>query len=420
MTIGLPLPNYGLLVVDEQRRPLPVGEVGELCIFGPGLATGYLERPDLTAEKFVPNPLAENSREEKMYLTGDLARIEPGGPVYCLGRADSQVKIRGFRVELDEITAALAAQPGVASAAVTMRKLADMDQLVGFVVPTADCKTSAAGWRQALSARLPAYMVPAHFEILNVLPRLTSGKVDQKALRKLPLQSIQANGEEKFEPRNENEAALFAALAKIFPGQMFRPQTDFFDDLGGHSLLAARLVSILRGDARYVALSVQEIYRERHLAGIASAMERQRTHKQQSAAPKRAATPLRRRFFCGLAQALIIPVFVLLHMADWLAPFFVYQYFTGDPGDSIPLAVLYSLATFVLARFVNFAIAIAMAKGSQLAVSNPDVIHCGAWCIFAGGWRINFANCRTYFYWQARRGCRCIFARWAPASVATR
>jgi len=359
VTIGLPLPNYGLLVVDENLRPLPAGEVGELCIFGPGLALGYLERPDLTAEKFVANPLGRNPREAKMYRTGDLARIEPGGPVYCLGRADNQVKIRGFRVELDEISAVLAAQPGVAAAAVTLRKLAELDQLIGFVVPATGVQSNPAQWRQALAARLPAYMVPAHFELLAAMPRLTSGKIDQKALRALPLQTTGSSDGEKYEPQNDDEAALFRELAKLFPGQMFRPETDFFDDLGGHSLLAARLVSLLRNDARYAVLSVQEIYRERRLADIARAMKRQREQKRQAALPERRATPLLRRFLCGLAQGLILPLFVLLNMADWLAPFFVYHYFTGDDGDSILLAVLYSLITFVVARFANFAVAIA-------------------------------------------------------------
>ena len=216
MTIGLPLPNYGLLVVDEQRRPLPAGEVGELCIFGPGLALGYLGRPDLTAEKFVPNPLAENSREEKMYLTGDLARIEPGGPVHCLGRADSQVKIRGFRVELDEITAALTAQPGVASAAVVLRPLAEMDQIVGFVVPAANQKVEPAKLRQALAARLPHYMVPAHFELVAELPRLTSGKIDQNALRIFPLKPVSQNGGQTAKPRNADEAGAFRRAGKTF------------------------------------------------------------------------------------------------------------------------------------------------------------------------------------------------------------
>ena len=359
VTIGRPLPNYGLLVLDEQRRPLPAGKVGELCIFGPGLALGYLERPDLTAEKFIPNPLAANPLERTLYLTGDLARFEPGGPVHCLGRADSQVKIRGFRVELDEITAVLSAQPGVAAAAVTLRKLADLDQLVGFVVPTAEGKSGPTQWRQALAARLPAYMVPAHFEIISALPRLPSGKVEHSALRKLPLKTSESNDAQTIEPRNDEEAALFAALAKLFPGRAFDSDLDFFEDLGGHSLLAARLVSLLRGDARYAGMSVQAIYRERRLAGIARVMSDQRAQKPPAAAPERRPTPKLRLALCALAQGLVLPVFALLHIADWLAPFFVYHYFTGDPGDSTVRAVLYSLAAFVLARFLNFAIAIA-------------------------------------------------------------
>jgi non-ribosomal peptide synthetase-like protein len=358
VNIGMPLPNYGLAIVDEQRRPLPAGEVGELCIFGPGLALGYLGREDLTAEKFVPNPLAENSSEEMMYLTGDLARIEPGGPAHCLGRADSQVKIRGFRVELDEITAALMAQPGVTTAAVVVRPLAEMDQVVGFVIPSANENVEPAKLRQALTARLPHYMVPAHFELMTKLPRLASGKIDLNALRISPLNLSRQNGSRQTEPCGEDEQALYAALGKLFPGCDWRPEANFFDDLGGHSLLAARLVSILRTDKRYTSLSVQDVYRERQLSGIVRAMERQRHRKKQDSTP-RAATPLRRRFFCGLAQAVVIPFLILLHIADWLTPFFVYQYYTGDPGDSIPLAVLYSLATFVLIQLATFVLAIA-------------------------------------------------------------
>ncbi len=358
VTIGRPLPNYGLLVVDEQRRPMRAGEVGELCIFGPGLATGYLDRADLTAGKFVANPVATNLFDRKMYLTGDLARMEAGGPVHCLGRADSQVKIRGFRVELEEIAAVLGEQPGVGAAAVVLRQMANLDQLVGFVVPAKDGKLNPAEWRPALAARLPAYMVPAHFEIVTVLPRLASGKVDQKALRAAPLTTGAAAGGAKCEPRTEEEAALFAALAELFPGHELAAEMDFFDDLGGHSLLVARLVSKLRRDARYAGLSVQEIYRERRLGEIARAMARERERERPAGAEARRATPTHRFVLCALAQGLILPLFVLLHMADWLAPFFVYQYFTGDPGDSILLAVAYSLGVFVLARFVNFAIAI--------------------------------------------------------------
>ncbi len=358
VTIGWPLPNCGLLVVDEQRRPLPVGQTGELCIFGPGLALGYLGRADLTAERFVSNPVAANADEATMYLTGDLARIDAGGPAHCLGRVDSQVKIRGFRVELEEIAAVLTARPGVAAATVLMRPFGETEEIVAFVIPVARGRLDAGSLRQALASRLPSYMVPAHFELVSDLPRLASGKIDAKALRIAPLNQI---GPEKktSDPRSPDEAALFAALEKLFPGQAFEAEADFFDDLGGHSLLAARLVSVLRAQSDYAGLSVREIYQERRLRQITRAMERQRLEIRPASAPPRAEAPLVRRFLCGTAQAVAAPFFVLLHMADWLAPFFVYHYFTGDPGDSIALAVLYSLGVFVLAQAGNFALAVA-------------------------------------------------------------
>jgi non-ribosomal peptide synthetase-like protein len=357
VTIGMPLPNYGLLVVDADGRPVPAGETGELCIFGPGLALGYLNRPELTADRFVYNPLAVNAAEARMYRTGDLARMAAGGPVQCLGRVDNQVKLRGFRIELDEITTALTAQPGVAAAAAVVRRLGEAEQIVAFVIPGAEAALKPAALRAALAARLPAYMVPAHFELAPSLPRLASGKINAGLLREVLLQTVVAAP--ASQPQTPEEAVLFDALKQMFPGGALRPEADFFYDLGGHSLLAAKLVSTLRADARYAGLSVQDVYRERTLAGLARAMER--AHRQKSATVPPAArvpVPAGRHFWCGLAQAVTIPFFVLLHMADWLAPFFVYHYYTGDDGDSIPLAVLYALGTYVLAQLANFGIAI--------------------------------------------------------------
>jgi non-ribosomal peptide synthetase-like protein len=357
VTIGQPLPNYGVLVVDDEGRPLPAGETGELCIFGPGLALGYLNRPELTAARFVPNPVAAHDGERLMYRTGDLGRMEPSGPVHCLGRADNQVKIRGFRVELDEITAALAAQPGVAAAAVVVRRLGETDQVVGFIIPSPGQMLVVAELRPALAARLPAYMIPAHFELVAALPRLASGKIDVNLLREVLLQTAAPAPE--VGPETSEEAALHAALRQLFSRPTLTPEADFFYDLGGHSLLAARLVSLLRTDERYAGLSVQDVYRERRLGGIAAAMQRARARSAATAPlSARAEVPAGRHFWCGLAQAVCIPFFVLLHIADWLAPFFVYHYYTGDDGDSIPLAVLYSLGTFVVAQVANFVIAI--------------------------------------------------------------
>lgn len=295
-----------------------------------------------------------------MYLTGDLARIESGGVVHCLGRVDHQVKIRGFRVEPDEIAAALAQQPSVAAAAVVLRPFAGDNELVAFVVASAGHQADSTELHRALVARLPRYMVPAHIQLMESLPRLSSGKVDLGALRSRSLDAAAHAAAASAPPRTEDEAALFAALGKIVPGRALHAAADFFDDLGGHSLLVARLVSLLRQEAAYATLGVQDIYRERRLGGIAAVMTRLRGQARPSVAKPalRAAVPASRRRLCGLAQAVVVPFFVALNIADWLAPFFAYHYFTGDQGDSIPLAVLYSLGTFAAARLANIAIAI--------------------------------------------------------------
>ena len=242
VTIGTPLPNYSLVVVqviEADSFPagtapklvgLPQGEVGELCITGPGVAAGYLGRPELTAEKFLLNPWPSGPHDTRLYRTGDLARIDEHGQIHCLGRADDQIKIRGFRVELGEIEAVLAQQPGVGTTAVLLRKDDGMDQLVAFYVP-ADEPCTVNQLRAALAERLPPYMVPARFEALTEMPRLTSGKIDRKALKALEL--AQATGPTDSDvAETEAEQVLFAALAQIFPGQAIHRGQDFFSDLG--------------------------------------------------------------------------------------------------------------------------------------------------------------------------------------------
>ncbi|WP_454774276.1 Pls/PosA family non-ribosomal peptide synthetase [Janthinobacterium tructae] len=368
VTIGTPLPNYGLLVLQVaepgENRPLvllPRGETGELCIIGPGLAEGYLGRPDLTLEKFLPNPWATSEDDARLYRTGDLARIDLDGQVLCLGRADDQVKIRGFRVELGEIEAVLAQQAGVGTVAVLLRKDDGIDQLAAYIVGSDDAPDDALSTktlRAALNLHLPPYMVPGRFELMPLMPRLTSGKIDRKALKAMPL-STPPVGEagESDVPETPAEAALFAALATLFPGQPIRRQFDFFSDLGGHSFLAARLASALRADPAYAHMTVRDIYHNRQIGKIAAVLN----EAPALATPEADWTPpsAMKRWLCGAAQAAAVPGLVTLRMAQWMAPFFTYHFFTGDTGDTVPRAIAASIGVFLLATLAEFAIAIA-------------------------------------------------------------
>lgn len=361
VTIGTPLPNYGLLVMDDQHNLLPQGETGELCIFGPGVVAGYLGRPDLTAEKFIENPWAASEEEKRLYRTGDLARLDEHGQIQCLGRADDQVKIRGFRVELGEIEAALCDQAGVGTAAVVLRQEDGIEQLIAFVVgedsqTTLDIKTL----RTALKNRLPAYMVPNRFEVIPQVPRLLSGKIDRKALRVLPLTSV-VDREASDEPQNEAEKILFGILNQLFPGSAIQLDADFFDDLGGHSLLAAVLISHLREHPQYAHLTIQNIYQARRVGAIAQLMLAETANESNSAvAPEIQQKPEAdlSRILCGLAQTLILPALISIHILQWLAPFFTYHYLTGGPNDKISVAILASLGVFVASIIISYACSI--------------------------------------------------------------
>ena len=362
VSIGRPLPNYGLLVIDANLehgpRLLPVGETGELCISGPGLAAGYVGRPELTAEKFLSNPWSIGVQDERLYRTGDLARLDADGYVYCLGRTDDQVKIRGFRVELGEIEAALCRQRGISTAAVLLRKDDNIERLVAYLLADGSPSPVVTQLRQALTMSLPAYMVPGHFETLKVMPRLLSGKIDRNALRARPLEFESGSSDSSDSADTAAEEVLFAELATLFPGQPIRRDGDFFTDLGGHSLFAARLASALRRHSKFASFTVRDIYQRRTIGRIAEALAE--SCSLTPAAERMWIPPHSfNRWLCGAAQALTIPGLVALRMAQWLAPFFTYHFLTGEPGDSIALAIATSVGAFLLATVAEFAVAAA-------------------------------------------------------------
>ncbi|MGI4935993.1 MAG: Pls/PosA family non-ribosomal peptide synthetase, partial [Janthinobacterium lividum] len=306
---------------------------------------------------FLANPWSQSAIDTRLYRTGDLARIDADGNVLCLGRTDDQVKIRGFRVELGEIEAVLARQPGVGTAAVILRQEDGIDQLIAFLVAdAAHGVPSAVTLRHALGEALPPYMVPTHIEWLPQMPRLSSGKIDRKTLKARPLAVVAADTDSAV-PETPAERALFPALAKLFPGQTILRSADFFSDLGGHSLFAARLASALRSDPAFAHVTVRDIYHNRTVGKIA-AMLGQAHETAKTVDVDWTAPSAWKRWRCGAAQAAAVPFLVAVRMLQWLAPFFAYHFYTGDPGDSTILAILISVAAFVVATVGEFALAI--------------------------------------------------------------
>ncbi|MCY1023460.1 non-ribosomal peptide synthase/polyketide synthase [Pyxidicoccus sp. MSG2] len=262
--IGRPIANTQMHVLDRHLNPVPPGVAGELYIAGIGLARGYVNRPELTAERFIANPFgAPGSR---MYRTGDLARYLPDGSIDYLGRIDHQVKLRGFRIELGEIEAALATRPGVRDAVVLAREDTPGDQrLVAYVLAQPGARPAPAELRDALASRLPEYMVPAHYVLLEALPLSPNGKVDRKAL---PAPDIGAVSRRAYEaPRGVVEEKIAAVWARLLGMERIGREDNFFA-LGGHSLLAVRMIDALRRDG--LAVDVHGIFASATLAQLAA------------------------------------------------------------------------------------------------------------------------------------------------------
>ncbi|GAA5133568.1 hypothetical protein GCM10023320_59940 [Pseudonocardia adelaidensis] len=242
-TVGTPIWNTRALVLDEWLRPVPAGVAGELYIAGVGMARGYLNRPALTAERFVADPTGSGTR---MYRTGDLVRVRADGNIDFLGRTDDQVKIRGHRVELGEIEANATAAPGVRrSAVIAADDGAGGKRLVAYLIPaepTADPDRLVEEVRRHLRDRMPGYLVPSAYAVVDALPLTVNGKLDTAALPAPRTVSVSGR-----EARTESERTLCAIFAGALGEEAFGVEDDFFDH-GGHSLLATRLIGRVRDE----------------------------------------------------------------------------------------------------------------------------------------------------------------------------
>ncbi|HWK90187.1 MAG TPA: amino acid adenylation domain-containing protein, partial [Longimicrobium sp.] len=276
--IGRPIDNVRLYVLDPRLQPCPVGVPGELYAGGEALARGYLDRPGLTAEKFVPDPFA-SAPGARLYRTGDRARWRTDGELEYVGRTDFQVKVRGFRVEPGEVEAALGAHPAVREAAVAVRGEGADRRLVAYVVPGGSARTGTAELRAHLAERLPEYMVPSAWVTLEAMPLTPSGKVDRRALPEPDPAAAAAGRVPPRTPAEEVVAGIWERVLGARPGVH-----DNFFDLGGHSLRATQVVSRLR-QAFGIDLPLRALFEEPTVAGLARRASAARAGDGHRAAP---------------------------------------------------------------------------------------------------------------------------------------
>ncbi|MBV9788833.1 MAG: amino acid adenylation domain-containing protein, partial [Chloroflexi bacterium] len=289
ITVGRPLQNNRIYILNPFDQLQPVGIAGEICIAGESVSRGYLFRPDLAAERFVPCPFEDG---QIMVRTGDLGRWRADGTVEILGRIDHQVKLRGYRIELDEISARLRQHPAVHDAVTVIQPGADgTSQLVAYVVENLDWRTQnlgvasdgskspgghpvlgSADLRQHVGAQLPEFMVPSAIVVLDALPLLPNGKLDRKAL---PAPSTPGSAETRYvAPRTETERRLAAIWADVLKIERIGVEDSFFD-LGGHSLLAMQLLVRIQEDLK-AELSLRTIFEQPAIAALAPLIDQAR------------------------------------------------------------------------------------------------------------------------------------------------
>ncbi len=354
VTIGVPLPNYTAFILDEAGEPALDGADGELCIGGPGVSLGYVNRPALNERQFVSVPGEQSAEFPLMYRTGDKARLDRLGRIVLQGRLDNQVKHRGFRIELGEVEAELLRLPGVRMAAAVLRGEGAAEHLAGFLVPHDGAALDPRTLRAGLLERLPCYMAPAMFHVLDDLPRLASGKIDRKSLPAAPAPAAPAPAASTAPAARGPCEPVLAAMQALFPHLDPQPGDDFFRDLGGHSLLAAVLASQLRKQDRFARLSLQDLYELRtatRLAGRYPAGPQAAAHDAAARQPFHPSTRLRHTL-CSVAQAVALIPLLGLASLEFLAPYLAFDHvhdrFGMLPGSAAALAAFVAIPPFLM------------------------------------------------------------------------
>jgi non-ribosomal peptide synthetase-like protein len=377
ITIGKPLPTYQVYILDEDLETVAPGVEGEIHIGGICLARGYVNRPDLTAEKFIPNPFTfDPDTSDKLYKTGDLGSWTEDGEIQFLGRIDGQVKLRGFRIELAEIESVIMHCAGVSAAVVAVKQVVEIEslserlrqRLIAYLVPRQDTELDLAEIWDTMRSRLPVYMVPASIEILDTLPILPSGKVDRKNLP-APV-NFGANLQSKStgrSPSNSVEQEIATAWELIFGLTGISIDHEFFNELGGHSLLAAMMVSKLREKPQFQDLAVLDVYQHPTIAKLAAELTNrwQQRALVQAQSRSSAGENISQGSFVSLTRSITtktkaantiwasIGVYLMyvIYSLPLLIPGFIYYELTDDNDDFSRIGAGAISGAFVIAMY---------------------------------------------------------------------
>ncbi len=341
ITIGKPLPGYNILILDEQLQPVVDGQSGELCIGGVGLARGYVNRPEMTAEKFITYP---KDSESRFYRTGDLAAFNADGDLVFMGRVDDQVKIRGFRVELGEIESVMMDYAPIQGAVVSLYQDTDRPILAAFILSDKNKPFDLAQLKSFLRQQLPAYMMPDVFECLDEFPLLSSGKVDRKAL---PKPSMFHHHIDYNPPETQLEKDIAAVFETVLQVSSISITADFFYDLGGHSLLAAKVISTLRQIDILKSMSILDLYNNPSIKQLADKFTKNTAERAPKTAPKNKYHVSGLNYFlCGVGQLFGCLFQYAIQVWQLLLIVLCYKSFNYDNNGFSIASVMMSLGLF--------------------------------------------------------------------------
>jgi non-ribosomal peptide synthetase-like protein len=342
VTIGKPLPNTFVAILNEDLQPVSKGEVGELFIGGVGLARGYVKRPELTEKKFI-----KYNDQQRLYRTGDLVRLTEEEELEFIGRVDEQIKLRGFRIELSEIESVLLEFPDIRNATVTTHELTPgMQALVAYLILKPNTQLDIEKISVWLRTRLPSYMIPNLFEVVTTLPTLPSGKVDR---HRMPKPHIQYEPVESIyvAPRTELEKKVTLVWEDMLKHSPISIKADFFHNLGGHSLFAAKVVSALRKFPEMQNLSMLDIYENPTIEQLTKKIEEEKLNIIKEIQTQSVPVSNLRYALCTLAQ--IAGCYIQFALQSWqLLIIYLVLSFIIDKYSFFSLPFLWSFLFIIL------------------------------------------------------------------------